>query len=176
MLQNIQTLKISRTKEMIFSAVFTLLAVATPTVIHYFSGVDGGRTFLPMPFFVILAGLLLGWRAGLATALMSPIVSYLLSGMPMVDILPFIILQLAAYGAVAGTMREKHNAIISVAGAILAGWAIIGISMFLFSKMNAWSYVIQGVRAGLLGIIIQLIAIPAIVFLIQSNFRDEKGI
>jgi len=129
-----------------------------------------------MPFFVILAGLLLGWRAGLATALMSPIVSYLLSGMPMVDILPFIILQLAAYGAVAGTMREKHNAIISVGAAIFAGWAAIGTSMFLFSKINALSYVIQGIKTGLPGIAIQLIAIPAIIFLIQHNFRDGQDI
>ena len=56
MMQNVQVLKITRTKEIIFSAVFTALAIYAPMVVHHFAGVDGGRKFLPMPFFVLLAG------------------------------------------------------------------------------------------------------------------------
>lgn len=171
-----EALKLSKTKEIIFSFVFTTLAVYTPTLIHYFAGIDGGRTFLPMPFFVLLAGLMLGWRAGLATALMSPIVSYLISGMPLMNILPFITLQLVAYGVVVGIIKEKYNAVISVTVAIIAGWLAIGISLLLFSKMNALNYVAQGLKMGIWGIAIQLVLLPAIAILAKKHFGNENQI
>lgn len=174
MMTNTQVLKISKTKEAIFSVVFTALAIYTPTLIHYFAGVDGGRTYLPMPFFVLLAGILLGWRAGLATAVMSPIVSYLISGMPMTNILPYVTVQVVALGAVSGFLREKYNAFLAVAASIAASWLAIGIALALFSKMSAVGYAATGLKAGLPGTLIQLLAVPAILFLLKHNFQDEE--
>lgn len=171
-----KTESLSRINEAFFVAIFTALAVYTPSIVHFFGGVNGGREFLPMPFFVLLAGLMLGWRAGLATALMSPIVSYLISGMPMANILPFITLQLCAYGIVAGILAKKYNAFISVTGAVIAGWLMIGISIFLFSSMNALSYVTQGIKAGTPGIVIQLILLPVIILFAKRFFTNEKRI
>lgn len=164
-----EAIKITKTKEIIFSVTFTALAVYAPVLVHYFAGVDGGRMFLPMPFFVLLAGLMLGWRAGLATALMSPAVSYLISGMPMMNILPFITIQLIAYGVVAGIAKEKYNAVVSVAVAIAAGWLIIGIALFLFSKMNAMIYITQGIKIGFAGIALQLLVVPTIVYFAKRS-------
>ncbi len=168
-----QVIKIIRIKEISFSLAFTVLAVYAPILIHAVSGVDGGRTYLPMPFFVLAAGLLLGWRAGLATALMSPVVSYLISGMPMANILPFVTLQLAAYGMIAGILGKKYDTFVSVAAAIATGWLAIGVSMLLFSKMSALDYVAQGLRAGFPGIALQIVLIPLIALLAKKHLQNE---
>lgn len=175
-MQNTQVLKMTKTKEVVLSAVFTALAVSAPAVIHYFAGVDGGRTFLPMPFFVLAAGLLLGWRAGLATAIASPVLSYLISGMPLLDILPFVTLQLIVFGMVAGMMKEKYDSFLSITAAIIAGWIVIGVSLFFFSKMNAIFYVSQGIKAGIWGIAFQLIMIPIIAYFAKRYFGNEREI
>lgn len=161
-MQNIQALKLTKTKEAVFAAGFTALAVYAPMVVHYFGGVNAGRKFLPMPFFVLLAGLLLGWRAGLAAGLFSPVISYLLSGMPALPVLPIIIIQLSAFGFFAGILKEKHGVLVSLAGAIILGFLLTGVAVLFFSKMNAVMYVINALKDGLPGIAMQLILLPII--------------
>lgn len=158
-----QALKLTKTKELMLSAVFTALAVYAPMLIHYFGGVDAGRKFLPMPFFVLAAGLILGWRAGLVTGLFSPVISYLISGMPMLSILPIIIIQLCACGFFAGLLREKHNVFISLTGAIIFGLLSAGLAVLFFSKMSAMAYVAGAIRDGWAGILAQLVVLPAII-------------
>lgn len=176
MISYAQTLKLTRTKEAVFAAVFTALAVYMPILVHYFGGVDAGRKFLPMPFFVLAAGLLLGWRAGLVTGLVSPIVSFLISGMPMAAILPFMTVQLCAYGLVSGLLKIRYGTLFSLAGGIASGLAVSGIVIFLFSKMNAAGYVLSSVKDGWIGIAIQLLLLPLILFLLQKYLSDEKNI
>ena len=62
-----------------------------------------------MHVFVIIAGLLFGWRAGLIVGFCTPLVSYIISGMPVAPILPQIIIELSAYGFTAGILRERFN-------------------------------------------------------------------
>ena len=162
-MQNVQVLKITRTKEILFSVVFTALAVYTPMLVHYFGGVNAGRKFLPMPFFVLLAGLTLGWRARLATGLFSPIISFLISGMPVLGILPILIIQLCAYGFFAGILREKYSVLFSLAGAIIFGLILTGLAVSLFSKMNAVLFIARAARDGWLGILAQIILIPLLI-------------
>jgi len=166
-MQNIQVLKITKTKEIFFSAVLTALAVYAPMLVHSFGGVNAGRKFLPMPFFVLLAGLALGWRAGLVTGLASPAISFLLSGMPRAEILPFVIVQLCVYGLVAGLLNRKYNASISIALAILAGLFSITISMLLFSKMNAFVYAAGVIKDGWIGMLVQIILISLVIKLVE---------
>ena len=175
-MQYVQTFKITRTKEIIFSAVFTALAVYAPMLVHYFGGVDAGRKFLPMPFFVLLAGLALGWRAGLVTGLVSPIISFLLSGMPVIGVLPIIIIQLCAYGFFAGLLKKKYNTFISLAGAIILGFALVGLAVLFFSKMNVAAYILSAVRDGWIGILFQLAALPIILKLTSKTLSHEEQI
>lgn len=105
----------------VFTLIFVSLAVATPWVFHQFH--LAGPIFLPMHFFVLMAGLLFGWRAGLIVGLLTPIISFATSGMPAIVILPQIVIEISFYGLVAGILREKFNlrVIWSVIGAMLAG-------------------------------------------------------
>ena len=172
----VKMLEVSKIKEAIIVAAFTLAAVYTPVMIHFFGGVNAGQKFLPMPFFVLLAGILLGWRAGLVTAIAAPLISFLLSGMPAINILPFIILQLAVLGLVSGILRKKMDVFFSLCGAIFAGWLAIGISLFLFSRIDALNYVITGLKNGLIGIVLALVLISTAVIIINKYLSREKGI
>ncbi|MFA5926417.1 MAG: ECF transporter S component [Parcubacteria group bacterium] len=171
-----QTIKLTKIKEAVFAVAFTALAVYVPVLLHYFGGADAGRKFLPMPFFVILAGLLLGWRAGLVAGIASPIISYLVSGMPVANILPFVTVQLCLYGFMAGILKMRFSAWISIAGALLSGLLAGGISVFLFSKMSATAFTLSAARDGWIGMAIQLLFLPLIMFFLQKYLSDEKSI
>ena len=172
----------------VFTAAFVLLDVALPWVCHQFH--LAGPTFLPMHIFVLLAGLLFGWRAGLAVGLFTPLASYALTGMPVLNILPQIVIELACYGLVAGLLREKLNlrAIWALVGAMVAGRlaliltvSVLSLFGMIYSPLGAeasplavaWSVVKQGWP----GILIQLILLPIIVVLLEKfrAYRESKA-
>jgi hypothetical protein len=65
-----------------------------------------GRVLLPMHWPVVFAGLCYGWRSGALIGLGAPSLAFLLSGMPPAFVLPAMTLELAAYGFIAGYLRE----------------------------------------------------------------------
>ncbi|MFA4998935.1 MAG: ECF transporter S component, partial [Candidatus Paceibacterota bacterium] len=95
----------SDAKLYVFSAVFTVSAVFFPWLLHQFN--LAGPQFLPMHFFILIAGFLFGWRTGLVVGVLSPLMSYGITHMPSITILPEVILELAVYGLVIGILREK---------------------------------------------------------------------
>lgn len=165
---------------------FILLDVFTPRVFHQFH--LAGPTFLPMHIFVLLAGLLFGWRAGLTVGLFTPLVSYGVSGMPPLAVLPQILVELVFYGLAAGIMREKfHLRIIwSLIGAMIAGRLALLLTVLILSGFGAiysplgvevsplaavWSMVKQGWP----GILIQLILLPFTVILLEKFTAKARG-
>ena len=83
---------------LLFAASFVLPAAAHATGLPV-------RMLLPMHWPVILAGLCYGARSGAVVGLSAPILSFLLSGMPLPHILPSMTIELAAYGFLAGFAR-----------------------------------------------------------------------
>lgn len=83
-----------------------LLAAATllPSLAHL-TGLPV-RVLLPMHWPVLLVGLCYGWRSGLLVGAAAPLTSTLLSGMPPWPVLPPMTAELAAYGCLAGAVRE----------------------------------------------------------------------
>lgn len=49
---------------------------------------QGGITWLPIYFFTLIGAYKYGWKVGLLTAVLSPIINSLLFGMPMPAVLP----------------------------------------------------------------------------------------
>ena len=88
-------LKYTEIRSYIFTTGFVLLNVAVPWIFHQFH--LAGPTFLPMHIFVLMAGLLFGWRTGLIVGLLSPLASYATSGMPVLRILPQIVMLIPFY-------------------------------------------------------------------------------
>jgi len=171
----------------VFTLVFVLLAVLVPWVCHQFH--LAGATFLPMHIFVLLAGLLFGWRTGLVVGLLTPLASYAISGMPVLRILPQIVVELSAYGLVAGILHEKLKlrAIWSLVGAMISGrlalcLAVLSIYLIvgeIYSPLglaaNPFSVVWAVINQGWPGIVIQLALIPIVVWLVGKFAAKNTG-
>jgi hypothetical protein len=163
-----------------FAALFAALDVLVPWIFHQFH--LAGPTFLPMHIFVLLAGLTLGWRAGLLVGLSTPLISFGVSGMPILALVPQITCELAFYGLAAGILREKFNLRIiwALLGAMLIGRLALGIAVLLLywgktipipyvssaiqqgspNIVNPFTYIWLVIQQGWPGIVIQLILIP----------------
>ena len=107
---------------------------------------QGGITWLPIYFFTLIGVYKYGWKVGLLTAVLSPIINSSLFGMPMPVVLPAILLK-------------------SVLLAIAAGWAAqrFGrISIPVLGTLGEWMYIgnfynaIQDFRIGIPGMCLQV--------------------
>ncbi len=167
--RSISNLKI--TEVVTFSSLFVALSVALPYIAHQFH--LAGPTFLPMHIFVLLAGLLFGWKTGFIVGAMTPLVSFATSGMPPLAILPFLLAEITVYGFVAGLLREKTKlpTIVSLLSAMLAGRIVlILIYSFTIGGIAAIDTVYSAVSIGLPGIVIQLLLLPIVIPLLKKRF------
>lgn len=78
-------------KTYLFAALFTAGNILLPQLCHMVP--RGGLIFLPIYFFTLVAAYKYGWRAGMLTAVASPVVNSLLFGMPSAAVLPAILLK-----------------------------------------------------------------------------------
>lgn len=147
-----------------FTAGFVALSVGVPWATHLIAGPVAGRTFLPMHFFVLCAGLLLGWRSGLVAGLLSPIISFTLTGMPPAFVLLPLTLEITTYGLISGLLRRRlrGNVWLPLIGALLAGRIVVMIAISLMRVSPPFSYLTSTVIAGLPGIAIQIALLPLI--------------
>jgi LytS/YehU family sensor histidine kinase len=174
----LMALKYNDIRSYILTVVFVMLAVFVPWVFHQFH--LAGPTFLPMHIFVLIAGLLFGWRAGLIVGLLTPLVSYFISGMPVLNVLPQIVIELSAYGFIAGILRQKYHlrTIWSLLGAIVGGRIALLLAILVIYLVTGQTYSPLGIEAnpfaafwsvvkqGWPGIVIQLAFIPTIIWLV----------
>ena len=159
-----------------FSAIFVALAVALPLVSHQFN--LAGPTFLPMHLFVITAGLLFGWRAGLLVGLLTPLVSFTVSGMPFLPVLPQITAEIMVYGLAAGFLREKLklNLYLSLILAMIIGRIGLFLAVWILATNPAgpltglWKVI----SIGWVGIIIQVALIPVIVIWFKKYLEKYR--
>ncbi|MCK4593021.1 ECF transporter S component [bacterium] len=125
-------------------------ALILPAVAHLLGAPV--RWFLPMHWPVVLAGLVYGWRGGLAVGALAPLVSFALSGMPPLAILPVMVVELAVYGFLAGFLRER----LSWSGYLSAGLALVtgrlvymGLVALLAPHTGGyWSYIASALLPG----------------------------
>lgn len=181
------TLKYTNIRSYIFAGAFVSLSVAVPWIFHQFH--LAGPTFLPMHIFVLTAGLLFGWRVGLLVGLFAPLANYAIAGMPMLQILPQITIELSVYGMVAGVLRERFNlrSIWSLLGAMIAGRLalLLGVLMIYFIAGQVYSplgpetspflAVWSAIKQGGPGIVIQLALIPVAIWLMGKMTTQESG-
>ncbi len=174
-------LKYTEIRSYIFAGVFISLAAAVPWVFHQFH--LAGSIFLPMHIFVFAAGLLFGWRLGLIVGLLAPLTSYAVSGMPMLQTLPQILVELSAYGLVAGILRERFNlrVVWSLLGAMVAGRLALFLGVLVIYltagkvysplglEANPFFVVWSVIKQGGPGIVIQLAFIPGVIWLLGKQ-------
>ena len=115
-------------KKITVGGLLIALALVLPMAFHLTGVPQPGQVFLPMHIPVLLGGFVLGPVFGFFVGLFSPIISSVLTGMPAVGRLPFMMIELAVYGLVSGLMyntfkfnKKKMGTYISLLTAMLCG-------------------------------------------------------
>ena len=128
--------------------------ILVPQLCHLIPG--GGLIFLPIYFFTLVAAFLCGWKVGLITAVLSPLVNCVFFGMPPVASLPAILVKsLSLVLAVAVVSKKMNFSILSVAVAVLA-YQIVGMAFEFLIDFN-FMHALQDIRIGWPGILIQIV-------------------
>ncbi len=160
-------------------------AVILPQIFHALGAVTGlgtalGETFLPMHLPIILVGLLAGPYAGAAAGFFGPLVSFALSGMPTAAMLPFMMLELCAYGLFAGLLRTVNMPVLAkvltvqVAGRIVRAAAILFAVYALGAESVKVASIWLSVKTGLFGLCLQWALIPLIVYRVENLKKNEE--
>lgn len=121
-------------KAYIATSVFILGNLLLPQLLHLIP--NGGITFLPIYFFTLIAAYKYGWKVGILTAVLSPLLNHLLFGMPPLHLLSAILIKSTLLAVTAGLAASyfKRISIPVLIGVILtyqitgtfAEWAIEG--------------------------------------------------
>lgn len=121
-------------KTYMVAALFIAGNIVLPQLCHLIP--QGGMILLPIYFFTLVAAYKFGWKAGLLTAVLSPVVNSLCFGMPALALLPVILVKsslLAVFAALAASRFQKVSLLILAAVVVayqlvggVAEWAITG--------------------------------------------------
>ena len=87
----------------------------------------GGPAMLPIYFFTLIGAYKYGFKVGMLTAVLSPLVNSFLFGMPSVTILPAILVKSVLLALVAGYMADRFRKITIPA----FGWSCYVTHLFL---------------------------------------------
>lgn len=162
------------------AALVCALSVILPQVFHLLGGKPLGYAFLPMHLPVLLGGYLLNPAAAAICGMLSPILSFLLTGMPPIPRLFFMILELGAYGFFTSLFAHKCRlpVFLSLPLAMLAGRAVYFLSLVFALNIlhleisgmpSAVAALVSAVTAGIPGIILQLCAVPVLLAALRSR-------
>ena len=129
----LQSLGYSPTKTYLVAAIFVVGNVLFPQLCHLVP--QGGLMFLPIYFFTLVAAYKYGWKAGLLTAVLSPLANHLLFGMPALAVLPAILTK-SVFLAVAASMAARYFNKISIPIMLL-----VVLSYQVFGTLVEWAMV-----------------------------------
>lgn len=170
-----EILSSKKAKYIIGTVLLSGIGIALPRIFHILAGSTAGATFLPMHIAVLITALTFGTLSGSIVAGTSVIGSYLLTGMPSLARLPYMLIELLVYTILLSLLNKKFSSYISLIITIVLGRIIYaGILWIAINGLGLSAYgisVIQSTQIGLPGIIIQLICIPLIAEVIKKGIK-----
>lgn len=164
-----------KAKYIIGTSLLSIIGIALPRIFHVLAGSSAGATFLPMHIAVLIAGLVFGAISASIVAGSSVIFSYLLTGMPSLDRLPYMLIELVIYAVLLNLFNKKFNSYISLILTIILGRVLY--AGVLFTAINLCGLptygisVIESIRVGLPGLAIQLICVPFIAKIMSERLK-----
>lgn len=142
---------------------------------HSLGGPQAGQLFLPMHLGVLMSGLLLGPLSGAVVGTISPLLGFLILGMPVAAKLPLMMIELCCYGLIAGLLFKTNLPIIfkllitQCIGRGIYGLLLAVVSVVFQLDIEPWKAVAAAFITGLPGIAIQLILIPLLIMVLQRS-------
>ena len=161
-----------------FAALFIVTGILFPQFFHL---LGLGAAFLPMFLPIMLGSMFLSWPFALLTAILSPGISWLLTGMPPLvpPVLPVLMLELMLVALVISLLR--HISALPVLATLLIAIVldrifllvvVFFIAPLLYLDHPLFSAAL--VAAGLPGIILQIIVVPASARMIEQKYPQWK--
>ncbi|NNM67144.1 MAG: ECF transporter S component, partial [Spirochaetales bacterium] len=136
-------------------ALFTAGNLIFPAVAHAFP--HGGPALLPLYFFTLIAAYRWGIWAGLATALLSPLASTALTGMPPFAILDTILVKsvVLAFAAAWVAARSRRVSLVTLL-IVVVTYQLLG-GLYEIVRSGQWTAALTDWRFGWPGLLIQVI-------------------
>lgn len=148
------SLSYSDARTYLAAILFVIGNMVMPQLFHLMP--QGGMVWLPIYFFTLIGSYKYGWRAGLITAVLSPLLNSLLFGMPALAVLPAIILKSAVLAVAAGyaALYYRKATIMVLLGVVLT-YQIVG-TLGEWAMNGDFMLAVQDFRIGIPGMLLQI--------------------
>lgn len=141
-------------KTYLFAAMFVAGNILLPQLCHL--APLGGVRWLPIYFFTLVGACKYGWRVGLLTALLSPLINSALFGMPAAAVLPPILVKSLLLAGAAGYAATRfRKASLAVLAAVILTYQVAG-TLFEWIWTGELQTALQDIRIGVPGMLLQL--------------------
>lgn len=171
----LEILQTTKAKYVVGTILLSGIGVALPRIFHVLAGTSAGATFLPMHIAVLIAALTFGITSSTIVAGSSIVCSYLLTGMPSLARLPYMLIELVIYAILLSVCNKKFNSYISLIATIILGRVLYaGVLAVAINVLGLPTYgisVIESIKVGLPGIILQLAFVPVIAKAIKKGAK-----
>ena len=139
----------------LYAALFIVGNIVLPQLCHLLP--QGGLILLPIYFFTLVGAYKYGWKVGLLTAVLSPLVNHLLFGMPPAAMLPSILIKSTLLAVIAAIVAHRTGrvSLLLLLGVVLA-YQVVGCA--IESLMHGSLYAgLQDFRLGVPGMVLQVV-------------------
>ena len=142
-------------KTYLFVFLFVAGNIILPQLCHLIP--DGGKMFLPIYFFTLMASYKYGVKVGLMTAVLSPVVNSLFFGMPALALLPAILTKSVVLALAASFVANKTQkvSIVNLLIVVLA-YQCVG-TLAEWAMTSSFYLAVQDFRIGIPGMLVQLL-------------------
>lgn len=148
------TMGYNEVKTYLVAAMFIVGNIALPQLCHLMP--QGGMIWLPIYFFTLIGAYKYGWKVGLLTAIVSPLLNHLMFGMPAAAVLVPILVKSTLLALAAGyTASRTRKVSILLMAAVVAFYQIVGgLAEWAMADFNA---AMQDFRLGSPGMALQIV-------------------
>lgn len=171
----LEVLQSTKAKYIVGTILLSGIGVALPRIFHVLAGTSAGATFLPIHIAVLIAALTFGITSSTIVAGSSIVCSYLLTGMPSLARLPYMLIELVIYAILLSVCNKKFNSYISLIATIILGRVLYaGVLAVAINVLGLPTYgisVVESIKVGLPGIILQLAFVPVIAKAIKKGAK-----
>ena len=138
-----------------FALLFIVGNIVLPQLCHLFP--QGGLILLPIYFFTLIAAYKFGFKVGLLTAILSPLINSALFGMPPVASLPIIMIKgVLLAGAAAWVANRSKGASLLALIAVVLGYQLVG-GLIEWAMTGSLASALQDWKLGYPGMILQAV-------------------
>lgn len=119
------SLGLANSRTYLFGAAFVFGNLLLPQLCHFIP--DGGKMWLPIYFFTLIAAYKFGVRVGLLTAVLSPLLNCLFFGMPPLAVLPVLLIKSSLLaGIAAGVAFYTRKLSLFYIAVVVLGYQLAG--------------------------------------------------